>query len=83
LKDAGLGTGLEGVKLKRDSSLDLNNIAYLNNGETRVIEVFQEKGESTSTQGPLDAALWFFGGKEQRDKKKSAIIVTISAYYNN
>tara|TARA_Y100001956_G_scaffold73143_1_gene79104 strand:- start:67 stop:1779 length:1713 start_codon:yes stop_codon:yes gene_type:complete len=83
LKDAGLGNGLEGIKLRQDSSLDLSGSAILENGVTRVVKVIHERDETTDAQGPIDKALYFFGGKQNRSKNHSAIIVTITAYYNN
>ncbi len=83
LNDAGLGNGLEGIKLKEDSSLDISGSAILENGITRVVEVIHEAEESTDAQGPIDKALYFLGGKQNRTKSHNAIIVTITAYYNN
>jgi len=83
LKDAGLGNGLEGIKLRQDSSLDLSGSAILENGVTRVVKVIHERDETTDAQGPIDKALYFLGGKQNRTKNHSAIIVTITAYYNN
>lgn len=83
LKDAGLGNGLEGIKLRQDSSLDLSGSAILENGVTRVVKVIHERDETTDAQGPIDKALYFLGGKQNRSKNHSAIIVTITAYYNN
>lgn len=79
---AGLGNGLEAVTLKGDAVLSFQNSAVLKNGETRVLQVFEESTENTDAQGPIDHALWFLGGKESRDKEKTAIVVTLSAYYN-
>lgn len=83
LDDAGLGQGLEGVKLKNDSSLFLSNMAILSNGQTEIIKMISETEETTSSQGILDKALWFLGGNESRQKDKSVIIMTLTAYYNN
>lgn len=83
LDDAGLGQGLEGVKLKRDSSLFFSNMAILANGQTEIIKMVSETEETTSSQGILDKALWFLGGNESRQKDKSVIIMTLTAYYNN
>lgn len=83
LKDAGLGNGLEGIKLRQDSSLDLSGSAILENGVTRVVKVIHEGEETTDAQGPIDKALYFLGGKQNRSKTHSAIIVTMTAYYNN
>lgn len=83
LDDAGLGNGLEGVKLKTDDSLYFNNTSWLKNGQTEVIKVISETAETTSSQGLIDKALWFLGGNETRQKDKSVIIVTLTAFYNN
>jgi hypothetical protein len=83
LNDAGLGNGLEGIKLKEDSSLDLSGSAILENGITRVVKVIHEAEESTDAQGPIDKALYFLGGKQNRTQSHNAIIVTMTAYYNN
>lgn len=83
LDDAGLGNGLEGVKLKRDSSLYFSNTATLANGQTEIIKMVSETEETTSAQGLVDKALWFLGGNESRQKEKSVIIMTLTAYYNN
>lgn len=83
LNDAGLGNGLEGIKLKEDSSLDLSGSAILENGVTHVVKVIHEAEESTDAQGPIDKALYFLGGKQNRSKSHNAIIVTMTAYYNN
>jgi type IVB pilus formation R64 PilN family outer membrane protein len=83
LDDAGLGTGLEGVKLKRDSSLDIGTTAVLENGETRILQMVHESEETTDTQGFFDEAFWFLGGKENRETQKSMILITVTAYYNN
>lgn len=83
LDDAGLGNGLEGVKLKTDDSLYFNNTSWLKNGETQVIKMISETSETTSSQGFVDKALWFLGGNETRQKDKSVIIITLTAYYNN
>lgn len=83
LNDAGLGNGLEGIKLKEDSSLDLSGSAILENGVTHVVKVIHEAEESTDAQGPFDKALYFLGGKQNRTQSHNAIIVTMTAYYNN
>lgn len=83
LDDAGLGSGLEGVKLKTDDSLYLSNRAWLQNGQTEIIGMISESAETTSSQGLVDKALWFLGGNESRTKDRSVIIVTLTAYYNN
>lgn len=79
---AGLGNGLEAVTLKGDAILSFKNSAVLRNGEVRVLQVIEEVSDNTEAQGPVDHALWFLGGKESREKEKTAIIVTLSAYYN-
>lgn len=83
LDDAGLGNGLEGVKLKRDSSLFFENAANLSNGQTEIVKIVSETEETTNTQGFMDHALWFLGGNENRQSDKSVIIMTLTAYYNN
>ena len=83
LDDAGLGNGLEGVKLKTDDSLYFNNTSWLKNGQTEVIKVISETAETTNSQGFVDKALWWLGGNETREKDKSVIIVTLTAFYNN
>lgn len=83
LKDAGLGSGLEGVKLKTQTALNLDNTATLINGVPKVVKFTQSTEDSTSSQGMFDHMFWFLGGSESRDESKSAIIVTITAFYNN
>lgn len=83
LKDAGLGAGNEGVKLKTQSSLNLENNVSLLNGVTKVVKLTHSSDESTSSQGMFDHLLWFLGGNETRDESKTAFIVTMTAFYNN
>lgn len=83
LKDAGLGAGLEGVKLKTQGSLNLDHEITLVNGLPKVVKFTHRKEETTNSQGMFDDALWFLGGSEDRTESKSAIIVTVTAYYNN
>jgi hypothetical protein len=81
--DAGLGSGLEGIKLKNDSTKDIKNKATLKNGETRILVASSKTDESTSTQGLFDDAFWWFGGDEREDTLKDVTFVTVTAYYNN
>jgi hypothetical protein len=81
--DAGLGSGLEGIKLKNDSTKDIKNKATLKNGETRILIASSKTDESTSTQGLFDDAFWWFGGDEREDTLKDVTFVTVTAYYNN
>ena len=83
LSDAGLSSGLEGIQLKQDGSFNSEQTVILKNGQTRVIQLIHEKERNTDAQGLFDKGLWFFGGGENQEKTKSAIIVTMSAYYNN
>lgn len=81
--DAGLGSALEGVKLKTESTLDLSHKAILRNGQTRVL-VASAKEESTSnSEGPLDHKLWFMGGNESDAVKKEFTLITVTASYKN
>ncbi len=81
--DAGLGSGLEGIKLKNDSTKDIKNKATLKNGETRILVASSKTDESTSTQGFFDDAFWWFGGDEREDTLKDVTFITVTAYYNN
>ena len=83
LKDAGLGAGLEGVKLKTQSALNLDNSVSLYNGVPKVVKLTHSNDESTSSQGMFDDLFWLFGGNETRDENKTAFIVTMTAFYNN
>jgi len=83
LKDAGLGAGFEGVKLKTQNALNLNQKAQVLNGIPKVIKFTHRSEVSTSSQGFFDDAFWFLGGSESREKTKGATIVTMAAYYNN
>lgn len=83
LTEAGLGAGNEGVQLKNDSSLDIDHTAQLKNGVPRVIQFIHEKEDSADSQGMFDHGFWFLGGNENRTQTKSAIIVTMTASYNN
>jgi len=81
--DAGLGSGLEGVKLKNDSTNDIKNKAQLRNGETRILLASSKVDESSNTQGLLDEMFWWLGGNEQQETQKDVTFVTVTAYYNN
>lgn len=83
LTDAGLGAGLEGVKLKQDSSLDISHNAFLKNGEFKIIEYTDETSKTGRSQGFLDHGFWFLGGNENRSVEKSVYIVTMAAFYSN
>jgi type IVB pilus formation R64 PilN family outer membrane protein len=83
LTDAGLGAGLEGVKLKQDSSLDISHNALLKNGEFKIVEYTDETSKTSGSQGFLDHGFWFFGGNENRNVEKSVFIVTMAAFYSN
>jgi hypothetical protein len=83
LKDAGLGAGLEGVKLKTQGALNLGQTIPLINGIPKVIKFTQKSEESTNSQGMFDDLLWFLGGNESRSESRGAVIVTMTAYYNN
>lgn len=83
LKDAGLGSGLEGIKLKTQTALNLDNTATVINGVPKVVKFTQNSEDSTTSQGMFDDFFWFLGGSETRSENQSATIVTITAYYNN
>lgn len=75
--------GVEGVKLKTQGALILDNKATLLNGIPKVVKFTHQSENSTSSQGMFDDMLWFLGGNQSRTESKSAIIVTMTAYYNN
>lgn len=83
LKDAGLGAGLEGVKLKTQGALNLGQTVPLINGMPKVIKYTQKSEETTNSQGMFDDMFWFLGGNENRAESRGAVIVTMTAYYNN
>lgn len=83
LNDAGLTNGLEGIKLREDTSLNLDSTALLENGIPSVIKIIHEGEVSTDAQGPIDEALWFLGGSQNRSKSHSSIIITMTAFYNS
>lgn len=83
LTDAGLGAGLEGVKLKQDSSLDISHNTLLRNGEFRIVEYTDERSQTADSQGFLNHGFWFLGGNERRSETKSVFIVTMAAFYSN
>lgn len=81
--DAGLGSGLEGIKLRNESTLDLSHKAILRNGQTRIL-VASAKEESTSnSEGPLTHKAWFFGGNESDRVQKEVTLITVTASYKN
>jgi hypothetical protein len=81
--DAGLGSGLEGIKLRNESTLDLSHKAILRNGQTRVL-VASAKEESTSnSEGPLTHKAWFMGGNESDRVQKEVTLITVTASYKN
>jgi hypothetical protein len=83
LTDAGLGAGLEGVKLKNDSSLDIDHSALFQNGVPRIVQFIHESENIASAKGLFDHSFWFFGGNENQSKAKNAVIVTMTVSYNN
>ncbi len=83
LKEAGLGAGLEGVKLKTQGAINLEHTASLINGVPKVVKYTHQNEVNTTSQGMFDDLLWVLGGSETRNESKSAVIVTMTAYYNN
>jgi len=81
--DAGLGSGLEGIKLKNESTLDLSHKAILRNGQTRVLVASAKEAKTSNSEGPLTHKAWFFGGNESDRVQKEVTLITVTAYYNN
>lgn len=82
-EDAGLGAGMEGIKLKNAGANNVKQVVELMNGVPSVVKVTYSTDKSTSAQGWFSHYLWPFGGDESRTESKSAVIVTATAYYNN
>lgn len=83
LKDAGLGAGSEGVKLKTQSALNFRNVVSLQNGIPKVVKFTHQRDVSTSSQGMLDDLLWFLGGNETRSESNNAVLLVMTAYLVN
>jgi type IVB pilus formation R64 PilN family outer membrane protein len=83
LRDAGSGANLEGVQLKTEGGKNLDHDVYLNNGIPEVVLFSHRTEETTDSQGMFDDIFWFLGGSENRNERKTAVIVTMTAYYNN
>lgn len=83
LKDAGLGAGNEGVKLKSQSALNLRNVVSLQNGIPKVVKFTHQRDVTTSSQGMLDDLLWFLGGNETRSESNNAVLLVMTAYLVN
>ena len=81
--DAGLGSGLEGIKLKNDSTLDLSHKAILRNGQTRVLVASSKEEKTSNAEGPLNHNAWFLGGNESDVVQKEVTLITVTASYSN
>jgi hypothetical protein len=81
--DAGLGTGLEGVKLQNNSGFAVSHKAIVRNGQTRVVLATAQEDKTSSSQGPWDHNFWMFGGNENDSTDKEVTIITVTAYYDN
>tara|TARA_R110001592_G_scaffold111525_6_gene308798 strand:+ start:7460 stop:9124 length:1665 start_codon:yes stop_codon:yes gene_type:complete len=81
--DAGLGSGLEGIKLKNDSTLDLSHKAILRNGQTRVLVASSKEEKTSNSEGPVSHNAWFFGGNESDLVQKEVTLITVTASYAN
>lgn len=83
LDDAGLGNGLEGVSLKNEGSFNIDQTVKLKNGIPKIVKFTHQDDETVDSQGLFSHNTWFLGGNEDLNKTKNAIIVTITAYYDN
>ncbi|MEG3764895.1 hypothetical protein [Alteromonas sp. 14N.309.X.WAT.G.H12] len=83
LDDAGLSSGLEGISLKNEGSLNLDQTVTLKNGIPKIVKFTHENDETVDSQGLFSHMTWFLGGNEDLDVSKSATIVTVTAYYDN
>ena len=83
LDDAGLGSSAEGVQLKREGAFNIDQTVKLKNGIPKVVKFTHDDDESVDSQGLFSHFAWWLGGNEDLNKTKNAIIVTVTAYYNN
>ncbi|MBE8232828.1 MAG: hypothetical protein HAW67_03775 [Endozoicomonadaceae bacterium] len=83
LEDAGLGNGLEGIKLKSEGSQNFNQKTTLLNGETRIAFISSDEEEITDKSAPVDRSLWILGGKESVATRRNVTFITVTSYYNN
>lgn len=81
--DAGLGSGLEGIKLKNDSTLDLSHKAILRNGQTRVLVASSKEEKTSNAEGPVSHKAWLLGGNESDLVQKEVTLITVTASYVN